>query len=114
MVQYNDPIIVSQEQFEIGNVADGSLPSAFLAGLLIASIVYSELTTRFNAFRMIGAHPANPHCSPLSSTAAKVHVQTRSSSRHFIYTCRSCGSRKQHRYKGALPLPDHVQGTVHT
>ncbi|CAL8464686.1 g4221 [Coccomyxa elongata] len=43
-----------QEQFDVGNVGDGSLPSAFLAGLLITSIVYSELTTRFNAFRMIG------------------------------------------------------------
>ncbi|BDA49430.1 probable protein spinster homolog 1 [Coccomyxa sp. Obi] len=43
-----------QAQFKVGNVGDGSLPSAFLAGLLIASIVYSELTTRFNAFRMIG------------------------------------------------------------
>lgn len=39
----------------MGNVGDGTLPSAFLAGLLIASILYSELTTRFNAFRMIGA-----------------------------------------------------------
>lgn len=46
-----------QEQFKLGNVGDGTLPSAFLAGLLIASIVYSELTTRFNAFRMIGAQP---------------------------------------------------------
>lgn len=44
-----------QEEFNVGNVGDGTLPSAFLAGLLIAAIVYSELTTRFNAFRMIGA-----------------------------------------------------------
>ncbi|EIE19048.1 MFS general substrate transporter [Coccomyxa subellipsoidea C-169] len=44
----------AQAQFNVGNVGDGTLPSAFLAGLLIASIVYSELTTRFNAFRMIG------------------------------------------------------------
>ncbi|KAK9904850.1 hypothetical protein WJX75_003822 [Coccomyxa subellipsoidea] len=43
-----------QEEFNLGNVGDGTLPSAFLAGLLIAAIVYSELTTRFNAFRMIG------------------------------------------------------------
>ena len=43
-----------QAEFQLGNVEDGLLPSAFLAGLLIASIVYSELTTRYNAFRMIG------------------------------------------------------------
>jgi hypothetical protein len=49
-----------QEEFNVGNVGDGTLPSAFLAGLLIAAIVYSELTTRFNAFRMIGACHDNP------------------------------------------------------
>lgn len=43
-----------QAEFQLGNVEDGLLPSAFLAGLLIASIVYSELTTHYNAFRMIG------------------------------------------------------------
>lgn len=45
-----------QAEFQLGNVEDGFLPSAFLAGLLIASIVYSELTTRYNAFRMTGVH----------------------------------------------------------
>ena len=44
----------SQAEFQLGNVEDGLLPSAFLAGLLIASIVYSELTTHYNAFRMTG------------------------------------------------------------
>lgn len=43
-----------QAEFQLGNVEDGLLPSAFLAGLLIASIVYSGLTTRYNAFRMTG------------------------------------------------------------
>ena len=43
-----------QAEFQLGNVEDGLLPSAFLAGLLIASIVYSELTTRYNAFRLTG------------------------------------------------------------
>ena len=43
-----------QAEFQLGNVEDGLLPSAFLAGLLIASIAYSELTTRYNAFRMTG------------------------------------------------------------
>lgn len=55
-------IILLQAEFEVGDVGDGTLPSAFLAGLLIASIVYSELTTRFNAFRMIGAHPQVHRC----------------------------------------------------
>ena len=45
-----------RRSFQLGNVEDGFLPSAFLAGLLIASIVYSELTTRYNAFRMTGVH----------------------------------------------------------
>ena len=45
-----------QAEFQLGNVEDGFLPSAFVAGLLIASIVYSELTTRYNAFRMTGVH----------------------------------------------------------
>ena len=43
-----------QAAFQLGNVADGVLPSAFLVGLLIASVVFSELTQHFNAFRMIG------------------------------------------------------------
>lgn len=43
-----------QAEFQLGNVEDGLLPSAFLAGLLIASVVYSELTTRYNAFRLTG------------------------------------------------------------
>lgn len=55
-----------QAEFQLGNVEDGLLPSAFLAGLLIASIVYSELTTRYNAFRMIG--------KPKIRTPALLHV----------------------------------------
>ncbi len=53
-----------QAEFHLGNVEDGFLPSAFLAGLLIASIVYSELTTRYNAFRMTGVHMllSGSHC----------------------------------------------------
>ena len=64
-----------QAEFELGNVEDGLLPSAFLAGLLIASIVYSELTTRYNAFRMTGelfdAHDTRlPHASTAATQAA--------------------------------------------
>ena len=44
-----------QAAFQLSNVADGALPSAFLVGLLVASVVFSELTAHFNAFRMIGA-----------------------------------------------------------
>ena len=44
-----------QAAFQLGNVADGVLPSAFLVGLLVASVVFSELTRHYNAFRMIGA-----------------------------------------------------------
>ena len=64
-----------QAEFQLGNVEDGLLPSAFLAGLLIASIVYSELTTRYNAFRMTGrltaardTHP--PHATVIATQAA--------------------------------------------
>ena len=51
-----------QAEFQLGNVEDGLLPSAFLAGLLIASIVYSELTNRYNAFRMIGKFQPTVFC----------------------------------------------------
>ena len=65
-----------QAEFQLGNVEDGLLPSAFLAGLLIASIVYSELTTRYNAFRMTGmltdAHATQLlHASTVASQAAR-------------------------------------------
>ena len=45
---------VLQAEFQLSNVADGALPSAFLVGLLVASIIFSELTAHCNAFRMIG------------------------------------------------------------
>ena len=53
--QAGDAVLCLQAAFQLGNVADGVLPSAFLVGLLVASVVFSELTRHYNAFRMIGA-----------------------------------------------------------
>ena len=43
-----------QSEFKLGDVKNGTLPAVFMVGLLIASLVYSELTKTYNAFRLIG------------------------------------------------------------
>ena len=43
-----------QGEFKLGDVKNGTLPAVFMVGLLIASLVYSELTKTYNAFRLIG------------------------------------------------------------
>ena len=43
-----------QGEFKLGDVKNGTLPAVFMIGLLIASLVYSELTKTYNAFRLIG------------------------------------------------------------
>ena len=59
--QADDAVLSSlQAAFQLGNVADGVLPSAFLVGLLVASVAFSELTRRYNAFRMIGVASRKP------------------------------------------------------
>ena len=51
-----------QEEFKLSDVENGVLPAAFLLGLLVASVVYSELAKTYNAFRLIG-EPAAAACS---------------------------------------------------
>ncbi|DBA88375.1 TPA: hypothetical protein ACH3X2_004875 [Trebouxia sp. C0005] len=43
-----------QGEFQLSNFQDGVLPAAFMIGLLIASLVFSELCKHYNAFRLIG------------------------------------------------------------
>ena len=43
-----------QSEWKLGDVANGTLPAVFMIGLLVASVVYSELTKTYNAFRLIG------------------------------------------------------------
>ena len=43
-----------QGEFHLNDVQDGMLPAAFLLGLLLATMVYSELAKTYNAFRLIG------------------------------------------------------------
>ena len=44
-----------QGEFHLTDVQNGILPAAFILGLVVASIVYSELAKTYNAFRLIGA-----------------------------------------------------------
>ena len=44
-----------QGEFHLNDVQNGVLPAAFLLGLLVASVAYSELAKTYNAFRLIGA-----------------------------------------------------------
>ncbi len=43
-----------QGEFQLSKFQDGVLPAAFMVGLLIASLVFSELCKHYNAFRLIG------------------------------------------------------------
>ncbi|DBB18663.1 TPA: hypothetical protein ACH3X3_000277 [Trebouxia sp. C0006] len=43
-----------QGEFQLSKFQDGVLPAAFMIGLLIASLVFSELCKYYNAFRLIG------------------------------------------------------------
>jgi len=43
-----------QGAFQLSKFQDGVLPAAFMVGLLVASVVYSELCKHCNAFRLIG------------------------------------------------------------
>ena len=43
-----------QGEFQLSKFQDGVLPAAFMAGLLVASLVFSELCKHYNAFRLIG------------------------------------------------------------
>ena len=43
-----------QTQFKLTGFQNGVLPAAFMVGLLVASIVFSELCKSVNAFQLIG------------------------------------------------------------
>ena len=43
-----------QGEFQLSKFQDGVLPAAFMVGLLISSLVYSEMCKHYNAFRLIG------------------------------------------------------------
>ena len=43
-----------QGEFQLSKFQDGVLPAAFMVGLLVASLVFSELCKHYNAFRLIG------------------------------------------------------------
>ena len=67
-----------QSEFKLGDVENGTLPAVFMVGLLIASLVYSELTKTYNAFRLIGeasspqgtgGWAAIPHCTKYSGSS---------------------------------------------
>ena len=45
---------ISQGEFQLSKFQDGVLPAAFMVGLLVASLVFSELCKHYNAFRLIG------------------------------------------------------------
>ncbi|KAL3134907.1 hypothetical protein ABBQ32_007873 [Trebouxia sp. C0010 RCD-2024] len=43
-----------QGEFQLSKFQDGVLPAAFMVGLLVASLLFSELCKHYNAFRLIG------------------------------------------------------------
>ena len=47
-------VLGPQGEFQLSKFQDGVLPAAFMVGLLVASLVFSELCKHYNAFRLIG------------------------------------------------------------
>lgn len=47
-----------QGEFQLSKFQDGVLPAAFMVGLLVASLLFSELCKHYNAFRLIGKLPS--------------------------------------------------------
>ncbi|XP_066343330.1 probable sphingolipid transporter spinster homolog 2 [Miscanthus floridulus] len=43
-----------QGDFDLNNLEDGSLSSAFMVGLLVSSLIFASLVKRYNPFRLIG------------------------------------------------------------
>jgi MFS family permease len=43
-----------QGDFDLNNAEDGVLSSAFMVGLLVASLIFASLAKRYNPFRLIG------------------------------------------------------------
>lgn len=50
--------VLLQGEFQLSKFQDGVLPAAFMVGLLVASLIFSELCKHYNAFRLIGKLPS--------------------------------------------------------
>ena len=63
----------SQGEFQLSKFQDGVLPAAFMVGLLVASLVFSELCKHYNAFRLIGELGwQSSNCNTFCSTSVEL------------------------------------------
>ena len=51
-------LFLLQGEFQLSKFQDGVLPAAFMVGVLVASLLFSELCKHYNAFRLIGRLPS--------------------------------------------------------
>jgi hypothetical protein len=52
----DDPSFALQNDFNLTYAQLGLLPALYMAGLMMAAVIFNELTNHFNSFRLVGEH----------------------------------------------------------
>jgi hypothetical protein len=49
-------VLPLQNDFNLTYTQLGLLPALYMAGLMVAAVIFNELTNHFNSFRLVGEH----------------------------------------------------------
>lgn len=53
--------VALQNDFNLTYAQLGLLPALYMVGLMVAAVIFNELTNHFNSFRLVGEHPYHKH-----------------------------------------------------